>query len=165
MADGRVEFTELRDDGHRITHHQRMITPWIISNRSIYVTTYHMHDEDLENGPYTLIRSSQGNDAISDANVEMTGEDVEADMILFMLNVMPIREGLSRVRFIIHINLGGGLPGPLRQKISSKQVDFIDMLAKICNQDTADIDASFEANKERILANVAKQKVDMEAAE
>ena len=59
LADGRVEFTELRDDGYRLTHHQKMITPWILNNRSIYVTTYHKHhSEDLETGTYTLFRSS-----------------------------------------------------------------------------------------------------------
>lgn len=66
FADGRAEFVELRDDGHRLTHHQRMVTPWILANRTLYVTTYHKHSEDLENGEYTVFRSSQGNDALSD---------------------------------------------------------------------------------------------------
>lgn len=41
ISDGRAEFTELRDDGHHVTHHQKMNTPWILANRSLYVTTYH----------------------------------------------------------------------------------------------------------------------------
>ena len=68
-----------------------MITPWILNNRSLYVTTYHKHSvEDSENQEYAVFRSSQGNDALSDANAELTGEDVEADMILFFVRVTPI---------------------------------------------------------------------------
>lgn len=75
-----------------------MITPWILANRTLYVTTYHKHSEDLENGEYAVFRSSSGNDGLSDQYAEaLTGEDVEADMLLFMLRVQPISPQLSRV--------------------------------------------------------------------
>ena len=47
-------------------------------------------------------------------------EDVEADMILFFLRVQPVSPQLSRVQFVIHMNLGGSIPGKLRQVIASK---------------------------------------------
>ena len=49
--------------------------------------------------------------------------------------------------------------------ISSKQVGFIDMIQKLCTESAAEVEESYNANKERILANVAKQKADLEAEE
>ena len=60
ISDNRAVFTLVSEDGGVVTHHQRMLTPFIISNRSIFPTTYHKHSDSLE-GQYTLIRSSTGN--------------------------------------------------------------------------------------------------------
>jgi len=60
---GNVQITKVCEEGGVITHHQRMITPWFLSNRSVFPTIYHKHSSDL-NDAYTLIRSSQGNEAI-----------------------------------------------------------------------------------------------------
>ena len=144
LADGRAEFTELRDDGYRLTHHQKMITPWILNNRSLYVTTYHKHSSDnFDAGTYTVFRSSQGNDKISEANYERTGDDVEADMILFWLQCMPVNDKLSRVRFVIKLNLGGSIPGRLRQVISSKQVGILGMINDMMKSNPAEFEESF----------------------
>ena len=58
LSGNRAEFTHLCDEGPFRTHHQRMITPWILSNRSVFPTTYHVHDGEAIEGAYTLIRSS-----------------------------------------------------------------------------------------------------------
>ena len=60
ISDNRAVFTQVSEDGGTVTHHQRMLTPFVISNRSVFITTYHKHSETLE-GEYTLIRSSDGN--------------------------------------------------------------------------------------------------------
>ena len=70
LSDNRAEFRLVSEDGGVLTHHQRMLTPFIISNRSVFPTTYHKHSEDGINGAYTLIRSSSGNDEIAEANAE-----------------------------------------------------------------------------------------------
>lgn len=41
IADGRAQLTLLRDDGENQTHHQKLLTPWILANRSVFPTTYH----------------------------------------------------------------------------------------------------------------------------
>jgi len=43
MTDGRAVVTHIEESEGAITHHQRMITPWIVANRSVFVTTYNMH--------------------------------------------------------------------------------------------------------------------------
>ena len=89
-----------------------MITPWILSNRSVFPTTYHQHSNDV-NGTYTLIRSSQGNEEILEENYHLVQDDVEADFILFWVHCTPITETSSMVQLVIHANLGGSIPGKL----------------------------------------------------
>lgn len=101
-----------------------------------------------------MFRSTQGNDNISEANFERTGDDVEADMAIFWLQLTPINENSSRIQFVIKINLGGSIPGRLRQVISSKQASFITLLADMCKDNPQEFDDSFNAAKERIDANM-----------
>ena len=65
LADGKAVLNLVSEEAGFKTHHQRMITPWILSNRSVFPTTYHKHSNDLD-GAYTLIRSSQGNQQITE---------------------------------------------------------------------------------------------------
>ena len=96
IADGRAQFRTVSEDGGYTTHHQKMLTPFIISNRSVFVTTYHVHSDTID-GQYTLVRSSKGNDSISDREAEAVGDDVEADFILFWINCIPIDENSMKV--------------------------------------------------------------------
>ena len=73
-----------------------MLTPFIISNRSVFPTTYHKHSDSVES-QYTLIRSSQGNDDIVDRHADMIGEDVEADFKLFWVNCIPMTSTMSKI--------------------------------------------------------------------
>ena len=106
LADGKAQVTKVCEDGGVTTHHQRMITPWVFSNRSVFPTTYHKHSNDV-NGPYTLIRSSQGNEAIVEANYHLVGDDVEADFILFWVHCRPITETSSMVQLVVQVSFGG----------------------------------------------------------
>ena len=119
-----------------------MITPWILSNRSIFPTTYHKHTEGI-NTSYTLVRSSQGNEAISERNSELIGEDVEADFILFWVNCVPVTDTTYRLRFAMNANLGGSLPDRLRNVIASKQVGFLDMLSNFIRDHPNDLEDAF----------------------
>ena len=106
-----------------------MHTPFILSNRSVFPTTYNIHDTASVDGAFTVMRSSQGNDAISEANYEMVGDDVEADLILFWVNIVPQEDGkTNRIRFCMHANLGGYIPQKMREVIASKQATFIDQI-------------------------------------
>ena len=162
ISDNRAEFQLVSEDGGVVTHHQRMLTPWIISNRSLFVTTYHKHSDALE-GQYTMIRSSEGNSKIQDANAEIVLDDVEADMILFWVNCIPMTSTMSKVQFIMHLNLGGSLPGPLRAKIASKQAELIITLQTMFATNAADMTESFNQNESKILANINLQKEEREA--
>jgi len=42
-------------------HHMRIITPFIVSNRSMFVSWYHLLSRE-ENGEYTFVASQAGND-------------------------------------------------------------------------------------------------------
>ena len=48
LSDNRAVFTEVSQEGAVVTHHQRMLTPFIISNRSVFITTYHKHTDMME---------------------------------------------------------------------------------------------------------------------
>ena len=123
-----------------------MLTPWIVSNRTVFATTYHVHSESID-GHYSLVRSSEGNTSIADEHAERIGDDVEADLTLFWVNVNPITATSSRINFAVKINLGGSLPQRIREMISSKQSGFIDMMAKYFESHKADMDASFAKNE------------------
>ena len=41
-----------------------MLTPFIIANRSVFVTTYHKHSDTID-GEYAMVRSSEGNAEIA----------------------------------------------------------------------------------------------------
>jgi hypothetical protein len=111
-----------------VTHHQRMITPFFLTNRSVFATTYHKHSNDV-NGPYTLIRSSQGNEAIVEENYHLVGDDVEADFILFWLHCTPLTETSSMVQVVVHVNFGGAFPSKFQKFIAKKQANITADLA------------------------------------
>ena len=140
-----------------------MLTPFIISNRSVFPTTYHKHTDTLE-GQYTLIRSSTGNDDIVDRHSDMIGEDVEADFKLFWVNCIPMTSTLSKIQLVMHINLGGSLPGPMRAMISKKQAGLIDTLQSYFAANATDMEESFNRTREKINLNIQAQKEDREAA-
>ena len=48
IADGRAQFRTVSEDGGYTTHHQKMLTPFVISNRSVFVTTYHVHSDTID---------------------------------------------------------------------------------------------------------------------
>lgn len=155
LSDNRAVFTEVSQDGAVVTHHQRMLTPFIISNRSIFITTYHKHTDMMES-QYTLIRSSSGNQNIVDQNSELIGEDVEADFHLFWVNCIPMTSSLSKIQLVIHANLGGSLPGPMRAMIGKKQAGLIDSMVSYFAANSAEMDASFARSESKILANIEK---------
>lgn len=163
LADGRLSLTEIQRDGGAVTHHQKMHTPWIISDRSIFATTYHQHSDTVD-GPYTLVRSSEGNQAISDENNERIGDDVEADLILFWVQVTPVDGSRVRIRFAMQVNLGGSLPGKLRQIISSKQAGLIDAMAKQITNNPQELEDTFKEKEEEIMANIQTQKEERDNA-
>lgn len=105
-------------------------------------------------GPYTLVRSSEGNQAISDENNERIGDDVEADLILFWVQVTPVDGSRVRIRFAMQVNLGGSLPGKLRQIISSKQAGLIDAMAKQITNNPQELEDTFKEKEEEIMANI-----------
>ena len=119
VADGRAVVTLIEEDGGVKTHHQQMLTPFIIANRSVFVTTYHKHSDTID-GEYAMVRSSEGNAEIADRHAERIGNDVEADLILFWCHAIPITETSCKINFIAHVNLGGGLPQKMREIIGSK---------------------------------------------
>ena len=147
LSGGRAEFNHIVTEGPFVTHHQRMHTPFFLSNRSVFPTTYHMHGDDMDSD-YTLIRSSQGNEALSEEHVELIGNDVEADFILFWVNCVAISETQSRIRFAMHANLGGSLPDRARAMIASKQAEFIDMLQGYIAKNATAMEESYTRKKD-----------------
>ena len=140
-----------------------MLTPFIISNRSVFPTTYHKHTDTLE-GQYTLIRSSTGNDDIVDRHSDMIGEDVEADFKLFWVNCIPISSTMSKIQIVMHINLGGSLPGPMRAMISKKQAGLIETLQSYFAANATEMEESYNRSREKIAQNIQAQKEEREAA-
>lgn len=57
-----VELTKLEQIGNRSIFHQKINTPFIVSNISVMQCQYNIHNE--ETGEYTFIVSSVGNEVI-----------------------------------------------------------------------------------------------------
>ena len=118
---------------YQVVHHH-IKTPFIVSNRSIFPTYYHVHSAELE-GEYTFITSSAGNDTYVEENFDLIGSDVIADMHLNYVNVKPIHGGINidktpivtgiSITQCLHVNLGGTMPAAMRKKISEAQAKGI----------------------------------------
>ena len=85
-----LSFEEICREGPYQTVIQRIKIPvFFMSNRCMFVTSYHVHS-DSEDGEYTLIRSSKGNDTISKENYDKVGKDVEGDLAITWINAKPV---------------------------------------------------------------------------
>ena len=54
----------------------------------------------------------------------------------------------------MQVNLGGSLPGKLRQIISSKQAGLIDAMAKQITNNPQELEDTFKEKEEEIMANI-----------
>ena len=80
MLNKRLTATKLDDeDSHPTYHIQMMIPVPVIRNRSIITSFYEQENDD---GSLILINSSQGNEAVVEANKKLIGKNVVADAII-----------------------------------------------------------------------------------
>ena len=83
-----------------------------------------------------------------DENADLVEDDVEADMVLFWLNCVPMTSTMSKVQFVLYENLGGSLSGPMRDEFFKKQAGLIDTLEAYFAAKTSELNESFNRNKE-----------------
>jgi len=77
-------------------HHMRIITPFIVSNRSMFVSWYHLHSRE-ENGAYIFVASQAGNDNFAREQINKIGSDVQGDYNINYVRVTPIFNGSNEV--------------------------------------------------------------------
>lgn len=56
-----ITLKKVAQEGDFDVIHQNVRTPFIMSNRSVFVTCYHVHSADPD-GEYTFLMSSAGNE-------------------------------------------------------------------------------------------------------
>ena len=69
------------------------------------------------------------------------------------------------MQIVLHINMGGSLPGPMRSLISKKQAGIIDTLQSYFAANAAEMEESFRRSNEKIQYNLTKQKEEREGKE
>ena len=108
---------------------------FFISNRSIFLGYYHVHTAD--DGEYTFIQSSIGNEKYVEQNYERIGSDVLADVFLNYIHVKPIYASGDEpetprplkedpqndvlgclITQVIHMNPGGTIPERAKAKMT-----------------------------------------------
>ena len=115
IVPGYREIRLLSDENGIQTHHERLTRPKV-GHRSVFPTTYHLHSDDID-GEYTLLRSSLGNEDIAEENADKLGDDIEADLVLFWLNVKPLGQESCQVTLVAHVDLGETLPKKMKEFI------------------------------------------------
>ena len=93
----------------------------------------------------------------------MIGDDVEADFKLFWINCIPISSTMSKMQIVLHINMGGSLPGPMRAMISKKQAGILETLQSYFAANAGEMEESYRRSNEKIQYNITKQKEEREA--
>ena len=69
------------------------------------------------------------------------------------------------MQIVLHINMGGSLPGPMRSLISKKQAGIIDTLQSYFAANAAEMEESFRRSNGEKQYNLTKQKEEREGKE
>jgi hypothetical protein len=76
-------------DARRSFWHQKITTPFFMSNVSVLICFYHIHD--AETGEYTIILSSKGNEGETAAQMKIFGSDQIGDVKINALRFTPVK--------------------------------------------------------------------------
>ena len=88
-----MKILETETDGTPISH-QRIITPAIVSNRSIINAHY---DERRPDGSLQFITSSIGNEELQTKYAKVIGKDEIAQCLLSFMEITPLKDGTGKV--------------------------------------------------------------------
>lgn len=112
-ADKMVPTLLEEEDGCRIFH-LRLQTPFILSNRSLFVAHYYVEGSD---GSFTFMASSRGTDAIAEKYAANAGGDIVGEMVLTFVQAVPHAAGGVMLRCVNAMDPKGSIPDFLKKKL------------------------------------------------
>lgn len=120
-ASNAPKLTRLPDiEGATAVRHMKVETPWPITNRSVIPAYYHITGDD---GSFTFLASSRGNDSIVEAEKERIGSDVIATMIVNYHRFSKGKDGKGvQITTVLSFDPNGYIPNMLKKKMAGKQV-------------------------------------------
>ena len=116
-----MKLLETESDGTPISH-QRIITPAIVSNRSIINAQY---DERRTDGSLLFLTSSIGNEELQTKYAKAIGKDEIAQCLISYMEITPLKDGNgkvigSRIVWVLNIDVAGALPDFIKKEIGNK---------------------------------------------
>lgn len=146
-------------------YHMRTRMPFIFSSRSAFVTTYLLKQADEG---FIFVISCRGNHHILQQNMDLVGQDVIAEVPLFMVRVTPlVRPAFGhkhevfgcKIEQVDRVNLNGKIP-ILKQKLYARKrgKKLIKIIRYVKERIRADGDdsTSIESNSNLNIFNSSK---------
>lgn len=116
------QITRLPDvQGATAMRHLELTAPWPLTNRSIIAAYYYITGED---GSFTFLASSRGNEEIVEAKKDIIGENVLANMVV---NYHRFEKGADaehsvKITSVLAFDPKGTMSIMLRRKLAGKQI-------------------------------------------
>lgn len=114
----------------------KMSMNWPMDNRSILTCSYCIPFED---GSFTFIASSRGNDEIKDKYKTQIGKDVVANNIINYWHIVPFNDGQGMsVTQVSSMHIGGKMNDKIKTRMAGNSLDkcnnFIEQVKKVANK-------------------------------
>ena len=104
--------------------HQRIITPMMVSNRSIISTSW---SDFKPEGTSVYVMTSVGNEELEKKYAKNIGKDVISTCHLNHVTITPNETGIT-IRFMVNIDVAGSLPDFVKSKIGEAQAGSCDAI-------------------------------------
>ena len=114
-----MTVTELEEDQGCKVMHAQIEMPMFVSNRSVVSCQYKGETAD---GFTYRIGSSQGNEAIIEAQADLIGDNVVANQIMSFLAFKPYDGGVE-LKSVAGTDLAGMIPDMVKNKMASRQAN------------------------------------------
>ena len=122
--DKAVEMKEVEKNNDNTVVHMRIITPPMVSNRSIIQTFF---EERQPDGTVTFLATSTGNQELETKYAKLIGKDVIAQCFISYLQCKPIKDTQnSYLKYILSIDVAGSLPDFVKKAIGEEQTKGLD---------------------------------------
>mmetsp|Transcript_2150 Transcript_2150/g.1486 ORF Transcript_2150/g.1486 Transcript_2150/m.1486 type:complete len:136 (-) Transcript_2150:96-503(-) len=118
LVNDRAKMERLEDDnGHKILHYI-IVTPRLITNRIMFPCLYEI---DGENGEYTFISSTRGQEAWNEKHKDLIKKLVVSEQTIQYYNFKPLESGGCHVTVVAAMNPNGMIPGMIK-KVMGKAI-------------------------------------------
>ena len=120
LGEGRINFCNLGSDDGRLIRHFQMITPIVMSNRSLIGCFYPV--EDPSDGSFTFLISMRGNEKLVEEYQHRLSQDVLGYALMNYSKYTPY-DGGCYIEMCLCLDVKGSIPNFMKNLLSYKQAN------------------------------------------